>query len=359
MATFKATVNQADRHKTKGDWIFHRASNRTVARSTKGKKCRFFELPAELRSQIYELVFTPDTLIELARPRQNHNVKDQAVCAVRRKEGEAPRAAVRCERPMGHYTSIKGLSTKWRMSLSGIIIANKQAYREAVPMLYERSTFYFEPFGLAESFFKTVKAENLESIQRMHFYHVTHGHGSSLEAKRNKEKADLGLVRRCKDFATSLPNVQCLELTFRLTELPNEIVPDFTNPGHRPSSVQMQQRGWIRAMREFAAMEKLKTVQVHLVQADTHDLQHCFMASMATAEAIQFNPALGTSRMRQKEVVSQRWVNYYRVLHESMSELARRMILGFPDAVVWEEHVRKLKEYQAFCWDPLSVERLS
>ncbi|KAK5123941.1 hypothetical protein LTR85_002138 [Meristemomyces frigidus] len=348
MTTFRAPVNQANRHKTKGNWTIARLKDRALAGQTSGKRCRFFELPAELRNRIYEFVFAPSTTIALRnRPAKGGPNKRKGM-PKKPKEPLKPHMTLPVlwsAREMGKMNNSERANTKWRTSISGIILASKQTYLEAIPYVYEQTVFHFAVSKLARTFLKTVREPNRNSIRKLQLHHCTWGHGSTLDARLAKDKAEAGFARLCQSFATALPNLISLDVAVRIYEHPDRIVPAYSDPADTITIRQIQRLSWVQALQVFAKFSKLTDVNVELLGMPQDALEYWFLCDPSYRDVTPSD---------HRYQICAKWTGFRRSLYSSLGEAVRRLIMGFEGDVVWEEHMAKLEEYRAFCWDKLT-----
>ncbi|KAK4541591.1 hypothetical protein LTR36_007888 [Oleoguttula mirabilis] len=349
MPPFKRPVNQADRHKTKGNWIIARPANRALAGWTTGKRCRFFELPAELRKQIYELVFTPPTTIVFRNQEANAERRDNRKGMPRKtKQPMKPditSPTIRCGRELSRGNECERVNTKWCTSVSGIILASRRTYHEAIPILYEQTIFHFGVFKLARSFLKVISKLNCDSVRQLQLYHRTWSHGSTADARLAKEKADAGFRRLCGQFATALPNVISLEVAVKIYEHPDRIVPTYSDPVDAITVKLSTELSWVQALKAFATLSKLTHVTVELLDMPDDALECWFGCDSSYREVTPYS---------HRDPICRRWIDFRHSLYRSLGEAVRRLIMGFEGDAVWEEHMAGLEKYRAFCWDQLA-----
>lgn len=352
MPNFKATVTQADLHKTKGAWVI-KPPPQPPQRKTSGRGCsRFFLLPAELRNRIYEYAFLPGTTIVLRKDEPTDKKRARTAWSMKVNPTTTHEAPVlRCGRELGFTKRFAGINTKWETSLSGILLVNKQAYQEVVPYLYEQSVFAFSTFKLARAFLATIKS-NRKSIRKLQLNHCTFAYGSSMDAKLAKDRADRSFIRLCQEIVASLPNLSSLEVTIKVLEHPDMIVPAFDEPGEVITARRTSRTSYVQACRAFCALQHLQELKIELLDSPKEDLSAWFFCSDYSSVA-QYDPALG-SRERQQEQVCQKWMNYRISLYESAAEAMVRVIKGSSETAAWRDHMEKLEEYRAFCYNQLA-----
>ncbi|KAK4560990.1 hypothetical protein LTR86_004945 [Recurvomyces mirabilis] len=370
MSTFKATVHRADAHKTKGSFVVRRLGTSQPEKD----QSSLLALPPELRNKIYELVFAGVTVVFrtgiLTGPVETPSMPTRSRYGRRSRTDEAREVpewrAITDPHPTKNmrvlqcaslthktYTFFRFNNTKWRTSLSGLLLVNRQLHHEATSIMCGSCKFFFHPTNLAHRFLENVGKANLDRITIMRLEHVTKAYGSTMQDKHMKEKADRGLDNICVRLAQNLPNLTTLELGIQLKELPDHIVPHFGEPDRTFTVKSYVNRPWFQALSKFSKLEKLENVNVTIRTLSNSEMISMFYCDLNIVDALPpFNPALGPSRERQHEEIQERWGHYYLSLHKSIGDAVRNTIFRKPEHEVWAAHVQKLEQYRAFCWAP-------
>lgn len=151
------------------------------------KRCYLFELPAELRVQIYEWVYAPVMIVMIAGP-----TTDVPVILFCNSAGSSS-DSFDTTLPVLHWHRIfskwqrgRLAATKWERSLSGLILASKRTYVEAMPIMYSQDTFYVEPSKSTYIFLKITRDHDLKFVRRVHLHYVTVGHGLTVRSCRKR-----------------------------------------------------------------------------------------------------------------------------------------------------------------------------
>ncbi|TKA59689.1 hypothetical protein B0A55_12535 [Friedmanniomyces simplex] len=333
----------------------NRATRRRAAKATSATgPRRFVPLPAELRIRIYQLVFSPTITIvfrrKLPEPIQRYNSAKHWRCAAEPQSGPTSQVRYCDELPISkHIRATRRASQGHPVSLSGILFANQQIHTEAIAVLYEECNFFFERFRTARTFLRTMNKLNLESIRTLTFQLMTQVQGRAAKAKEAKEKADLGFANMCQQFVAALPKLKTLRLAVQLMEQPNHIVPDLADQGRSTFSVQQYEaRFWLQAIKVFGEMEELSDVRIQFKTMSDSDLQAWFVFSSYISEVLP--STMGDAQYERVVVLFLRW---HKSLHKSMGEVVRCLILGRPKEEAGKDHLVKLEQYRAYCYDPL------
>ena len=338
MPIFKAPVTQSDRRKTKGDWVIKNQQRAVVT-----GKGRLFALPPELRNRIYEYIFTPGTVIGLRKSRESLKCVDTI-----EKPNPQYDTSVYCGRQMGKYTRYDGSQTNWARSVSGLIHANKQAYRECVKLLYKNSVFMFEPIYIGQSFLRTVERSNLESIRLISIVHEFHGHGNLQEAALQKQRADASFAKFCRQVARCIPNIITLYLNLKLKGELETIVPDFSTPQVTYSAQHLESISWIQPLKAFTSLKSLNSASVVYPTPSPESLESLFDRSNNAAAL----PNHATLHPLQIQLVAKSWALWCTWLYHSLATAIEDMLLGKAD--FWDEHLKVLHGYQKWRFDPFT-----
>lgn len=366
MPSSKAPVQQVNGHKMKGSKIIGPPWHPAVGGWLSGKRCRFFELPTELRIRIYELILEPFGTI-LFRKWQDNARSAQVDRGMAQRSLQPMKPAVAAlpvrlrDREMG---TVFG-------SIPGILLTSRRTYHEATRILYEQTVFHFAKFHLARCFLQVVSRPNCESIRKLQLYHRTWKNGSSSPGEKiEKQKANASFVRLCRQFVTGLPNVVSLDIAVAFHEEfygdRNRIVPDYSNatdtiivdPGvlggqpEQPERLrsfrpwqQINKLGFMQALRAFAAWRKLTEVKVEVTDMPDDTLETVFMLHSSYTEVTPHG---------YEDQIQARWIDFRHSLYTKLGEAVRRLIMGLEGHEVWDEYMADLEEYRAFCYNKLA-----
>lgn len=202
------------------------AKRRRHQRQEGWKNAHFLSrLPPEVRNLIYQYVLAPSPEIKLAKSQFKGHY------AVARSDRQ--KRILRCDHPLGKYSRWAGMQTKWKTSISGILLANKQTYRESLAYMYESCTFEFGPAQLAQDFLRVVRKPNLVRIKHVKLWHEFPSPGNEMgkPPQVQRHKSDETFLQLCALLAARLPGTETLEVQIDGCLPLLSVVPNFaTNP---------------------------------------------------------------------------------------------------------------------------------
>ncbi|KAK3715725.1 hypothetical protein LTR37_006950 [Vermiconidia calcicola] len=338
MLRFKVAATQADRRKTKGNWII-KSQQRAIAKG----ECRFFSLPAELRNTIYGFVFTPGAIIKLCKlPRHGHHKEEQ------------DSLTIRFDKSMGNYSRKSGSQTKWENSVSGIVLVNKQAHEEAIAYLYGSCTFTFCPAKSTWAFLHEVSKKNLECVRSISLYRETKAapDADTDQAHEDLYKTDQSFAKLCLQLVHMLPNVTSLDITLKLNGTPEDVVPDFSVHHLTYGAKQLTRMNWLEPLAVFSSLRNLKDVRFHLHKPQVATLVRYFRDS--GFEVMIPTPGGQILTSSQIRAFALDWAKWCAWLYRTMDKACQRLILRAEGDKVWEEHLEMLDSYLQWCQDPWS-----
>ncbi|KAK5721461.1 hypothetical protein LTR17_014581 [Elasticomyces elasticus] len=323
---------------------------------------RFLLLPAELRIRIYELVLSPSvTVVFRSKLNRRHRTKRHDGSsrpghwryATEPHNTKSTQVRFCNELPLSQAS--RDMSAKRNrhrshpFSLIGILLTNKQIHGETAAVLYETSTFFFEPFRLARTFLRNAGQANLENIRNVTLEHIAQALGDRpFEARAQvlKRKAEQGFANMCRHVTDALPNLRKLEIRIKLQEMRDHIVPDFSDQAHTTFGKQdYEARFWFQAIKSFAELKQLTDVSVRFELDCDEDLELYFMGNPYIMEILPW-----FAGHPEHDRIQERWLRWHKKLYRSMGEVMERIILRKPEEEVWKDHLAKLNWYGAFCY---------
>jgi hypothetical protein len=211
--------------------LFSRARPGT---STPRRVRGFLSLPGEIRNQIYQYCFDFEFRCEIAargRQFETHKpctVKLWAGAFQSRVQGlqynsttkpEAP-ITIRISRPLGKYTIVQGLQTKWIASLFAIHLVCKQIYTETLAVIYHKTVFVFDAPKRIASFLDTVTKPKLEYITKLQLHYTTYGCPKWTKDCVWQDKHHDSWIRACSAASKKLGNLRTLKIWMRVNHDP-------------------------------------------------------------------------------------------------------------------------------------------
>ncbi|KAJ9630473.1 hypothetical protein H2203_000994 [Taxawa tesnikishii (nom. ined.)] len=175
-------------------------------------RCSFLELPAELRNQIYEHVFPPETValrpnspIDKQHPFKTHHGK--------------PPITLQCTRVMGKQHVVVSEFVRWRKSISALVLTCRKVFVEAAPYLYANTTFFFEDPKRIQAFMDIVRPEHLAFITNIRLYCNTYGSPNAFNMGSWETAHLTRWTQVCQSLASKLPSITSLHITISLNKV--------------------------------------------------------------------------------------------------------------------------------------------
>lgn len=272
-------------------------------------------LPGELRNRIYEYAFAPSPKILVVRGNQNNTL--------------------RTRRYGGHR------------GLPNLLLANKQTYKEALPILYESCIFCITSSKTAKIFFNHLNFTLwLDRIQHLKISYTLNGEGGSDASRQAKQVSDLVFIRCCEDVAKNPPNLKSPELDLNLQLSLQALVPlNLSEPWLYDCKDPLRLM-WIKAVKHFATIKNLRNIEVN-VQGD-YTLTPCFKPKRFADPTLRWmleRDGLSVARNNNIKLICREWRDWYDRLRGSIAEVTRSIALGQNAAEAWGSHLQLCEQY--------------
>jgi hypothetical protein len=305
------------------------------------KACHFLSrLPPEVRNLIYEHIFTPSPVIQFIKSREKHHY-----VARRSTKGAAGPTTVRNSRVLGKYSRYAGLQTLWRTSISGIVLANKQTYRESLGYLYALCTFEFGPVRLARDFLRVVKKENLLRIRRVRSWHEFPSPGTEANAvpHQNRIKADETFLELCALIAHRLPNITTLEAR-HTGALPK---PSSGLRGIMAST--LSRSAWALPLKQLMKPKRLTSFTLSLAPNRKKSVKEFFDQHKGLTL-----PGIGALSDKQVRDMAGNWASWNEIYCESFAVAVQNLMLTQDEESAWKDHLKLAEGYLQWTLDPMA-----
>jgi hypothetical protein len=198
-------------------------------KSTPKKVRGFLSLPGELRNEVYQDYFESDFRCEIAakgsilKERKTRTVKlstgAQTLKYQSKPKEESP-ITIRTSRPLGKYTTVKGLQTNWFSSLFAIHLVCKQLHAETLPYIYSTTVFVFDASNRLKTFLNVVSKPKLEHITKLQLHYETYGCPQLLKDRIWQEKHNKSWVSSCASASKELVGLQELKIWIQVRDSP-------------------------------------------------------------------------------------------------------------------------------------------
>jgi hypothetical protein len=194
----------------------------------------FLSLPGEVRNQIYQYCFDFEFRCEVAakgrqfETHQPRTVKLWAGAFQSRVQtlqyssttNPEPPITIRISRPLGKYTIVQGLQTKWLASLFAIHLVCKQIHSETLAVIYHKTVFVFDAPKRIANFLDTVPRPKLEYITKLQLHYTTYGCPKWTKDCVWQDKHHDSWIRACSAASKKLSNVRTLKIWMRVMDDP-------------------------------------------------------------------------------------------------------------------------------------------
>ncbi|KAI8935730.1 hypothetical protein NX059_007250 [Plenodomus lindquistii] len=193
------------------------------------KKIRgFMSLPGEIRNMIYAYYFAPSFRCEFAAagfqlydPKRLTvklwsglvHSKDRPYRYKTKDTSEQEQVVtIRISRPLGKYTTVKGLQTNWLASIYALNLVCKQIHMETTGFLYTKTTFFFDAPKRINAFLTTVPQTKLNLITKLQLDYNTYGDPRNTRDRTWQGKHLSSWSHACKSAAKKLVALKSLEI---------------------------------------------------------------------------------------------------------------------------------------------------
>ncbi|KAF2474839.1 uncharacterized protein BDR25DRAFT_384230 [Lindgomyces ingoldianus] len=195
----------------------------------------FLGLPGELRNRIYDFYFEEDFRVEIVAKDTKFTTKvartmklcpgvanRDTICKhqVKLSCKEGNPATLRMPRKLGCYRRVEGVRTIWANSLCALILVNKQVFNEAIPFLYQNTTFVYDAPQRIRSFLKVVPVVNLSAITKLYLHYTTYGGPSYMQHLVWQGKHLASWASACKAISKTLSGLEELQIWLRVNDTP-------------------------------------------------------------------------------------------------------------------------------------------
>jgi hypothetical protein len=220
-----------------------------------------------VRNKIYQHYFADDAIIELLSKSSHYDIPK-----VKGSTHHNTTRVIRCGEPLGSYSRVLGLNTKWDTSASALHLVNHRVYFESLTVLYGSVVFFFQAPTQILTFSKIVGRSKLPWIKRLHFDQHTYSHPRALEDEKWREKNKASWSRTCAFLSRGMPSLEELHINMILTDSPLRF--SFGE-------------SWAVPLFEFGMLSHLKDFQIKL---DSRFLQGCKIDPTDLMQCIYMSP---------------------------------------------------------------------
>jgi hypothetical protein len=163
------------------------------------------DLPAEIRNEIYDLLFAGHVLIYRSHPVQERLKTTQAIAPLH----------LACHR-----------SCSWSAGTHFYIAPDllrvcRQVHEEATVFLYENTTFRLESVFTVNKFLNIVPAA--DAIRKLELRHSTYGEPRLTEDRIWKHRHDKKWMNTCRRIAENMTSLEDLKLELRICDWPTQL----------------------------------------------------------------------------------------------------------------------------------------
>ncbi|KAL8713508.1 MAG: hypothetical protein Q9220_002370 [cf. Caloplaca sp. 1 TL-2023] len=223
----------------------------------------FLSLPAEVRSTIYQYLFSSRTYQIQWIPRTDQRPTDLTYSLPKWRQ-PGPRLAADVGQRRRMYDLPKRqyydqVIPRYSANIPGpaaLLLVSKKVNQETAPMFYGRNTFRFAAIRPLRKFLDTLRPETRRMIRSLELIHHTAGNPMYVDNQKWKEKYD----RSWHDLLFQIRG-QCVKLNFLSLDLTINDMP-FKLGAHA---------SWMDPLYAFMGLAKLKHINVRLRQATTDE----------------------------------------------------------------------------------------
>lgn len=236
--------------------------------------CLFLALPGEIRNRIYEYVFgteytvaiRPHGTVTSSHPmcegsiKKSNPPKAQRVLCVRSKQASSTLRTFHYSKKPG-TKPLPGVGVRWGSSPTSLLLSCKRVGDEAAGFLYSNTVFFFEDPRRIAAFIETARARDLHQITKVKLFIQAYGIPCASDDTRWEDKHVDRWTRTLGAVVESMPNIEALELTMHLPNMPGFLSRAFKTA--RPGlSTWRSDAGPLLIPQPLSKLQKLKKVSI-------------------------------------------------------------------------------------------------